>query len=70
MISGPAHLIRLGRSGVVFAREGVFGAIDPALVPPAARPLLRVARLFERPSSGAVEARLSAALTRLGPSYV
>ena len=70
MISGPAHLIRLGRAGFVFAREGVFGAIDPAMVPPAARPLLRVARLFERPSSGAVEARLSAALTRLGPSYV
>ncbi len=70
MISAPAHFVRLGRAGFVFAREGVFGVIDPALVPPAARPLLRLARLIERPSSGAAETRLSAALTRLGPSYV
>jgi ubiquinone biosynthesis protein len=70
VIAAPAHLIRIGRAGFVFVREGVFGVIDPALVPPSARPLLRIARLFERPSSGAVEARLSAALTRLGPSYV
>ena len=70
MISAPAHLIRLGRAGFVFAREGVFGAIDPVAVPPAARPLLRVARLIERPARGGAEARLSAALTRLGPSYV
>ena len=70
MIAAPAHLLRLGRAGFIFAREGVFGAIDPALVPPAARPLVRIARLFERPSSGPAEARLSAALTRLGPSYV
>ena len=70
MISAPAHLIRLGRAGFVFAREGVFGAIDPVAVPPAARPLLRVARLIERPTRGGAEARLSAALTRLGPSYV
>ena len=70
MISAPAHLLRFGRAGFIFAREGVFGAIDPALIPPAARPLVRIARLFERPSSGPAEARLSAALTRLGPSYV
>ena len=70
MISAPAHFVRLGRAGFVFAREGVFGVIDPAVVPPAARPLLRLARLIERPSSGAAETRLSVALTRLGPSYV
>ena len=70
MISAPAHFVRLGRAGFVFAREGVFGVIDPAVVPPAARPLLRLARLIERPSSGATETRLSVALTRLGPSYV
>jgi ubiquinone biosynthesis protein len=70
VISGPAHLFRLGRAGFVFAREGVFGIVDPAAVPVPARPLLRLARLFERRTSGAAEVRLSAALTRLGPSYV
>jgi ubiquinone biosynthesis protein len=70
VISAPAHLLRVGRAGFVFAREGVFGSIDPALVPAPARPLLRVVRLIERPSSGAADTRLSAALTRLGPSYV
>jgi len=70
VIPAPAHLFRLGQAGFVFAREGVFGIIDPAAVPVPARPLLRLARLIERPSSGAAEARLSAALTRLGPSYV
>ena len=70
MISAPAYLFRLGRAGVVFVREGVFEAIDPALIPPSARPLLRIARLFARPSSGPTEARLSTALSRLGPSYV
>jgi ubiquinone biosynthesis protein len=70
VISGPAHLIRLARAGFVFAREGVLGVIDPAMVPVPARPLYRMARLFERPSSKASEARLSTALTKLGPSYV
>ncbi len=70
MISGAAHLIRLARAGFVFAREGVLGIIDPAMVPVPARPLYRMARLFERPSSDASEARLSTALAKLGPSYV
>jgi ubiquinone biosynthesis protein len=70
VISAPAHLIRLGRAGFVFAREGVFGVVDPAMVPVPARPLLRMARLFERRSTDPAEKRLSTALTRLGPSYV
>ena len=70
MISAPAHLVRLGRAGFVFAREGVFGIVDPAAVPVPARPFIRAARLIERRSDGAAETRLSAALTRLGPSYV
>ncbi len=70
MISAVTHLFRLARAGFVFAREGVFGVIDPAVIPPAARPLIRIVRLIERPSSGAAETRLSAALGRLGPSYV
>ena len=52
MIWAPTQLIRLGRAGFVFAREGVFGIVDPAMVPVPARPLLRFARLFERRSTG------------------
>ena len=70
MIAAPAHLLRLARAGFVFAREGVFGVIDPAAVPAFAQPLFRMARLVERRSPGAAETRLSTALTRLGPSYV
>ncbi len=70
MISAPAHLVRLGRAGFVFAREGVFGIVDPTAVPVPARPFLRLARLIERRTTGAADTRLSTALTRLGPSYV
>jgi ubiquinone biosynthesis protein len=69
-VISPLHLVRLFRAGFIFAREGVFSTIDPAIVPPPARPLLRAARLIERPSIGTAETRLSVALTRLGPSYV
>ncbi len=69
MISALTHVARLARAGYVFAREGVFGVVDPSLVPPAGQLALRVARLIERPGvkSGP---RLSRALTRLGPAYL
>jgi ubiquinone biosynthesis protein len=70
VISAPAHLVRLARAGFVFAREGVFGIIDPMVAPVGARPLLRMARLLERRATGPAESRLSTALTKLGPSYV
>ncbi|NWG26297.1 MAG: 2-polyprenylphenol 6-hydroxylase [Pseudorhodoplanes sp.] len=70
MISLFSHLTRLGRTGFVFAREGVFGMIDPAPLPLPVRAALRVARLIERPQGEAGSVRLSAALTRLGPTYV
>ncbi|CAN5502784.1 2-polyprenylphenol 6-hydroxylase [soil metagenome] len=62
-------MARLARAGFVFAREGVFGVVDPAFVPPPGQLALRIARLIERRGvkSGA---RLSAALTRLGPAYL
>ena len=70
MISALTSLVRLGHAGFIFAREGVFGVVDPVAIPPSLRPLIRMVRLIERPSSGAAEMRLSTALTQLGPSYV
>jgi ubiquinone biosynthesis protein len=64
------HILRLARAGFVMAREGAFGLVDPALAPSAARWPLRIARLLERRGAGDGAARLAAALTRLGPSYV
>jgi ubiquinone biosynthesis protein len=65
-----AHVARLGRAGFVFAREGVLGLIDPQPLPLSARMALRIVRLVERRQTGAATTRLSAALTRLGPTYV
>ena len=71
MISSLTNLFRLARAGYVFAREGVLGLIDPRPLPLGARFALRLARLCERPSHATRrEARLAAALTRLGPTYV
>ncbi len=70
MITGIAHLVRLARAGLVFAREGVFALIDPAQVPVPVRLALRAARLIERPAGTIAANRLAAALTRLGPTYV
>jgi ubiquinone biosynthesis protein len=70
VISAFAHLVRLGRAGFVLAREGVFGLVDPAPLPGPARLGIRMARLIERRDGGSEAARLSAALTALGPSYV
>ncbi|PWB60605.1 MAG: 2-polyprenylphenol 6-hydroxylase [Bradyrhizobiaceae bacterium] len=70
MIAGAAHLARLARAGFVFAREGVFGAIDPADLPAQARMPVSLARLAERRTGDGSALRLAAALTRLGPTYV
>ncbi|HLI99676.1 MAG TPA: 2-polyprenylphenol 6-hydroxylase [Bradyrhizobium sp.] len=69
MISATFHIARIARAALVFAREGVFGAVDPSLVPPSGQLALRLARILER--SGAKSGpRLSRALTRLGPAYL
>ncbi len=70
MISSLAHVARLTRAGCVFAREGVFAMIDPAMLPVPARIGLRLARLIERSNLSGETGRLAAALTALGPSYV
>jgi ubiquinone biosynthesis protein len=70
VISAAAHLFRLARAGFVFAREGVLGILDPAPLPASARLGLKIARLIERRTAAGASVRLSAALTRLGPTYV
>jgi ubiquinone biosynthesis protein len=69
VISALIHIVRLARAAFVFAREGVFGAVDPSLVPPPGQLALKIARLVER--SGAKSGpRLSRALERMGPAYL
>jgi ubiquinone biosynthesis protein len=70
VIIAIAHLMRLARAGLVFAREGVLGLVDPSPLPAPARWALAAARLIERPASSIAANRLSAALTQLGPTYV
>ena len=70
MIGGLSHLLRLSRTGFVFAREDVFALVDTRALPLPARMAVSLARLFARPSAKSGESRLAAALTRLGPTYV
>ena len=70
MISSLGHFTRLARAGFVFAREGVLALADPRALPPSARFALRCARLIERSTGAGAAVRLSAALTKLGPTYV
>jgi ubiquinone biosynthesis protein len=70
VISAFSHLTRLGRAGIVFAREGVLGLVDPKPLPLSARMMLRIARLIERRTTDTAPTRLSSALTKLGPTYV
>jgi len=70
VIAAIKHLFRLARAGFVFAHEGVLALVDPAPLPAPARFALKCARLLERPTANGAVVRLSAALTRLGPTYV
>jgi ubiquinone biosynthesis protein len=70
VITAISHSLRLARAGFVFAREGVLALIDTRPLPLPARTAIAFARLFERPGAKSGESRLSAALTRLGPTYV
>src|SRR5262249_57359453 len=69
VISAFTHISRLARAGLVFAREGVFGVIDPALVPPPGQLAIKLARLIERRGAKSGP-RLSRALERMGPAYL
>lgn len=69
MISATTHIARLARAAFVLAREGVFGIVDPSLVPPPGQIALRLARLVERRGAKSGP-RLSRALERMGPAYL
>src|SRR5262245_34718494 len=69
VISALTHIARLARAGFVFAREGVFGVVDPSLVPPPGPIALKLARLVERQGAKSGP-RLSRALERMGPAYL
>jgi ubiquinone biosynthesis protein len=69
VISAATHIARVARAAFVFAREGVFGVVDPSLVPPPGQLALRLARIIERRGAKSGP-RLSRALTRLGPAYL
>ncbi|MFC5069549.1 2-polyprenylphenol 6-hydroxylase [Flaviflagellibacter deserti] len=70
MLSALAHLGRMTRAAYVFAREGVLSSLDTSIMPPAAAFGVRIFRLIERRTPDARAVRISAALDRLGPSYV
>lgn len=63
------HTVRLAWAGFVFAREGAFVDVDPALLPPFARLPLALANLIARKNVAGL-AGLSRAIDRLGPSYI
>src|SRR6185295_2314369 len=65
-------LFRMAGAGIVLAREGAVSVIDLDQIPPTPRLALRVAHLFERRDLDIANRaeRLTAALNRLGPSYV
>jgi ubiquinone biosynthesis protein len=69
LLTAPLHFARLARVGFVLAREGAFGLVDQAALPPAMHLGVRLARLIERRGGDAGTA-LAQAMTRLGPSYV
>jgi ubiquinone biosynthesis protein len=70
VISTLSHLFRLGGVALVCAREGLFGLVDAASLPPQLRLVWRLGRLIERPSVVDAKHRLSTTVTALGPTYV
>ena len=70
MIVPLASFLRLGRAAFVLARAGVFNDVRTALLPPAARLPIALARLIGRKTDGPSLDALPGAISRLGPSYV
>jgi ubiquinone biosynthesis protein len=66
------NLVRLGRAGFVLARAGFFGFFEIDDLPIRAQGPIRLARALEERglTPGERGRRLSAAMSRLGPSYI
>jgi ubiquinone biosynthesis protein len=65
------RIFRLLKVNYTFMREGVFGLLDPAPMPPVLRFFFKTYRaLFERKQTGDTKGQLTKALTSLGPTYV
>ncbi len=69
IFAAVGHGLRLARAGFVFAREGAFVDVDPALLPPGARLPLALANMIAKRDVHGLTG-LSRAIDRLGPSYV
>src|SRR5271167_803157 len=69
ILSSLGHGLRLARAAYVFAREGAFVGVDPALLPPVGRLPLFLANLIAKRNVDGFTG-LSRAIDRLGPSYV
>ena len=69
VLSSLGHGIRLAHAAYVFAREGAFLGVDPALLPPVLRLPLAFANLIAKRDGDGL-AGLSRAIDRLGPSYI
>ena len=67
ILGNIGHVWRLSHVGWVLAREGVFAAIDPDILPSLAQPGLKLVKLLARKHS---TGHLATAIARLGPSYV
>ncbi len=69
---GVMSFFRLSRAGFVLAREGAFGLVDPEPLPFLPRTVVKIGRRLERRrAAGRDKAeRLTAALNRLGPSWI
>jgi ubiquinone biosynthesis protein len=69
-MSTVGSLLSLARAAFVLSREGVVSLLPTDALPPAARLAHRLAGLVARKRGGDAAERISAALNRLGPSYV
>ena len=69
ILSSLGHSLRLARAAYVFAREGAFLGVDPALLPPVLRLPLALANLIAKHDGDGLTG-LSRAIDRLGPSYI
>ncbi len=70
MAGAIRHSLRLARAAFVFGREGALADVEPAGAPPPVLLGLKIIRMLARRDKKAAPDRISAALSKLGPSYI